>query len=77
VQFFPKLSEYIDKETFTTKVESTLLGMIIDPVFMIREESTKTIIKLSQTVFDREWLSRVIETKLNELVRHDRFMLRI
>ena len=77
MQFFPKLSEYIDKETFTQKIEPTLLGMIIDPVFMIREEASKTVIKLSKTIFDHEWLQRVIELKLNELARHERFMLRI
>jgi len=52
-QFFPKLSEYIDRETFTTKVEPTLIGMMVDPVFMIREESANTIIKLGRTVFDQ------------------------
>ena len=51
--------------------------MMIDPVFMIREESANTIIKLSKTLFDEHWLYRIIETKLDELVRHERFMLRI
>ena len=77
VQFFPRLSEYIDRETFTQKVEPTLLGMMIDPVFMIREESTRTIIKLSKSIYDAAWLERVVVNKLEELVRHERFMLRI
>ena len=77
VQFFPRLSEYIDRETFTQKVEPTLLGMMIDPVFMIREESTRTIIKLSKSIYDDAWLERVVVNKLEELVRHERFMLRI
>ena len=59
------------------KIEPTLLNMIIDPVFMIREETAKTVIKLSKTIFDTNWLQRVIEAKLGELVRHERFMLRI
>ena len=77
VQFFPKLSGYIEKETFSQKIEPTLLSMIVDPVFMIREESAKTIIALSKTIFDTVWLERVIANKLDELVRHERFMLRI
>ena len=51
--------------------------MLIDPVFMIREESANTIIKLSKTLFDENWLYRIIGSKLDELVRHERFMLRI
>ena len=51
--------------------------MLIDPVFMIREESANTIIKLSKTLFDENWLFRIIGGKLDELVRHERFMLRI
>ena len=51
--------------------------MVIDPVYMIREESANTIIKLGETLFDTAWLERVTEAKLDELVRHERFMLRI
>ena len=51
--------------------------MVIDPVYMIREESVNTIIKLGESLFDAEWLERVATTKLDELVRHERFMLRI
>ena len=58
-------------------MESTLVNMLIDPVFMIREESANAIIKLSKTLFDENWLLRIIESKLDELVRHERFMLRI
>lgn len=58
-------------------MESTLVNMLIDPVFMIREESANAIIKLSKTLFDENWLLRIIEGKLDELVRHERFMLRI
>ena len=51
--------------------------MVIDPVYMIREESANTIIKLGESLFDMAWLERVSEAKLDELVRHERFMLRI
>ena len=51
--------------------------MVIDPVYMIREESANTLIKLGESLFDLEWLERVVGTKLDELVRHERFMLRI
>lgn len=37
VTFIPKISKYIDRELFTQKIESTLLQMCADPVFMIRE----------------------------------------
>ena len=77
LQFFPKLSEFISQETFQQKVEPTLIAMVVDPVFMIREESAKAIIKLSQATFGEAWLRRVIEAKLNELARNERFMLRI
>lgn len=55
-----------------------MISMMVDPVFMIREESANTIIKLKTSGrFDKAWLDRVIEAKLEELVRHERFMLRI
>lgn len=50
--FFPKLSNYIDRETFETKMEPTLINMIMDPVFTIREESTNSVIKLAKTIHD-------------------------
>lgn len=51
--------------------------MLIDPVFMIREESAKSIIALSKSIFDSMWLDSVVTNKLTELVCHERFMLRI
>ena len=77
MSFFPKLGEYVDRETFSTKIEPTIMGMMVDPVFMIREQSTNTLIRLSTALFDQAWLERVIESKLEELVKHERFMLRI
>jgi len=77
LQFFPKLAEYIDRDTFSQKVEPTMVSMIVDPVFMIREEAANSIIKLSKTLFNEAWLRRIIEAKLTELVRNERFMLRI
>jgi len=77
VVFFAKLADYVDRETFATKVEPTIINMFVDPVFMIREESANTVIKLSKKLFDAAWLERIMSTKLDELVRHERFMLRI
>ena len=54
-----------------------MVNMMVDPVFMIREQSTNTLIKLSTALFDQQWLERVIEGKMEELAHHDRFMLRI
>ena len=51
--------------------------MVIDPVYMIREESSNTMIKLGESMFDEAWLERVTSAKLEELVSHERFMLRI
>ena len=51
--------------------------MMSDPVFTIREESTSSIIALSEALFDKQWLYNIIETKLSELSKHERFMLRI
>jgi hypothetical protein len=51
--------------------------MIVDPVFKIREESANTMIKLSKQLFDQTWLENLLESRFDELVRHDRFMLRI
>ena len=75
--FFAKLADYVDRETFVTKVEPTIINMFMDPVFMIREESATTVIKLSKKLFDAVWLERIISNKLDELVKHERFMLRI
>ena len=77
MQFFPKLAEFIDRDTFTQNIEATLVGMMIDPVFTIREQSAVALIQLSKNLFDQVWLERVIEPKLEELARHERFMLRI
>ena len=55
-----------------------MISMMIDPVFSIREEAANTLIALKKSGrFDVNWLDRVIDTKLEELVRHERFMLRI
>jgi len=58
-------------------VEPTLINMFLDPVFMIREESANTVIKLSKNLYDAAWLERAMGSKLDELARHERFMLRI
>lgn len=77
VQFLPKLAQHIDRDLFSSKIESTLIGMVSDPVYTIREESTQTLLTLSTGLFDETWLSAIIESKLEELGRHERFMLRI
>ena len=51
--------------------------MTTDPVFMIREETVNTLVKLSQKQFSQQWLERVVTPKLDELSKHTRFMLRI
>jgi serine/threonine-protein phosphatase 2A regulatory subunit A len=51
--------------------------MMSDAVFTIREESTTTILKLSEKFYGKDWLMDIIDRKLDELVKHERFMLRI
>ena len=40
VQFIPKMAKYINRDIFQQKIETTLLQMMLDPVFTIREESS-------------------------------------
>lgn len=58
-------------------MEPTLINMMMDPVYMIREESANSVIKLAKTIYDTPWLERAMGTKLEEMVRHERFMIRI
>ena len=51
--------------------------MMSDSVFTIREESTATLLKLSEKFFGKDWLMDILDRKLDELVKHERFMLRI
>ena len=77
INFFPKLGEYLDRDTMQQKIEPTIAAMLTDPVFTIREQTAVTLIALSQKVFDQAWLERLIESRLEELVSNERFMLRI
>ena len=52
IHFIPKMAKYITREIFSQKIESTLLQMMIDPVFTIREESSQAVIELSKSIYD-------------------------
>lgn len=43
VLFIPTLVSHIDEDLFRSKIESTLVSLTSDPVFTIREESTKAL----------------------------------
>ena len=51
--------------------------MMVDPVFMIREESSIACIELSKSIYDTLWISNIADQKLEEFYKHERFMIRI
>ena len=71
------MAKYVDREIFAAKVEQALLQMLTDPVFTIREEASASCLALSKSIYDDEWLTKVIDVKLEEFSRHERFMIRI
>ena len=60
VKFLPKLAKYVNKETFTEKIEQTLVNKFTDPVFTIREATCTTLIELSEGTYDKDWLQGII-----------------
>lgn len=77
VQFLPKLAKFMERSTFSQKIESQLVNMLMDPVFAIREESANALILLSKSIYDRDWLDGLIVSKLEEFAKHKTFMIRI
>ena len=51
--------------------------MLTDPVFTIREETANACVALSKSVFDQQWLLSMVDSKVDELSVHERFMIRI
>ena len=51
--------------------------MLTDPVFTIREETANACVALSKSVFDQQWLHTLVDSKVEELSVHERFMIRI
>ena len=52
VHFLPKMAKYIDQETFSSKIETTLINMLTDPVFTIREETANSLVQLSKSIYN-------------------------
>lgn len=77
LNFIPKMASFVSKETFTQKIEQTLVQMLTDPVFTIREETANACVTLSKSVFDRQWLAGLVDRKVDELGDSERFMIRI
>lgn len=67
----------MDREAFALKIESQLVNMLTDPVFSIREETANSLIELSKAVYDQSWLDALVGQKIEELGRHQTFMIRI
>ena len=51
--------------------------MLTDPVFTIREETANACVALSKSIFDQQWLLSLVDSKVDELSVHERFMIRI
>lgn len=66
----PKLAKKMDREAFSQKIESQLINMMTDPVFSIREETANSLIQLSNSVYDQEWLDGLVGQKIEELGKH-------
>ena len=52
VQFMPTLVKHIERQLFADKIEANLVAMMTDPVFTIRDESTQTLLTLSESFGD-------------------------
>ena len=51
--------------------------MLSDGVFAIREEAINSLIKLSKQSFSKQWLEEIFTDKIEEFLKHDKFMMRI
>lgn len=54
-----------------------MIAMLIDPVFTIRETALQSMIDVSKSIYDQEWLIKVAGGKITEFSKHERFMIRI
>jgi serine/threonine-protein phosphatase 2A regulatory subunit A len=77
VQFFPKLALTVGRDLFQAKLQNVILGMLMDPVFTIRETALESLIEISKHSQTQEWLLSLMLPKLSEFSRHERFMIRI
>jgi len=77
VHFLPKLAKVVGREMFQAKLESVLINMLMDNVFTIREAAVESLVKISKSIMNSEWLEQIFIQKVKEFSKHDRFMIRI
>jgi len=77
VCFFPKMAKAVGKDLFQIKLESVLIGLLMDPVFSIREQAMQSMIDISKQYQNPDWLVRISREKIQEFSKHERFMIRI
>jgi serine/threonine-protein phosphatase 2A regulatory subunit A len=76
VEFMATLANHIEAEVFVEKLQPLLLGMMGDSVFAIRDEVINSILKLSKGKFDQRWMENLLESKLEDFSKHEKFMMR-
>jgi serine/threonine-protein phosphatase 2A regulatory subunit A len=54
-----------------------MVGMLMDPVFTIRETALESMIEISKNSQTQEWLVSTMLPKIAEFSKHERFMIRI
>lgn len=54
-----------------------MIQMLMDPVFTIRETALASMIEVSKSIYNQEWLLRTAGQKITEFSKHEKFMIRI
>ena len=52
VEFVVTLAKHIEKEIFVTRMQQTIVNMLTDSVFAIRDEVTNSLISLAREHYD-------------------------
>ena len=65
VQFFPKLALTVGRDLFQAKLQNVILGMLMDPVFTIRETALESLLKVSLRLLAKntDWDARKVYDK--------------
>ena len=76
-QFIPALAASVSQNTFKEHIEPLLKTWLEDTVHTVRVEAILCLVKLKNTVFNLDWLERLLETKVDEFHKHAKFSIRI
>jgi serine/threonine-protein phosphatase 2A regulatory subunit A len=77
IQFIPALAASISQNSFKEHIEPLLKQWLEDSVHTIRVETIICLVKLKNTCFNLEWLERLLDSKLEEFCKHQKFSIRI